>query len=312
MIGDQKRWYPAMMERAANGNCIAPLSDYPLNAVLNNAIWTSPNLGLAVLAPTNGFECVFPALQDHLAVCVLRGRGQFYKRSEIGSERADFSPGTVSFRPAGFGGTYFGDAPERLLLRLSASSIQNAWSTTRAENSEPALMPVLCRRDVFIERLSAILIDELDRLSHPSQALFLDSAAVMLATHLVASYGTRQPASPPQIHALAPDAVRRVSEYMEENLGSRVRLDELSVIAGVSRFHFLRSFKAATGVSPMASLERRRILRAQSLIRSGGRTMAQIASTVGFADQGHFSRRFRLHVGMTPTAYERDVRCTSR
>src|SRR5689334_25099820 len=82
-----------------------------------------------------------------------------------------------------------------------------------------------------------------------------------------------------------------------------VDLDELAAVAGVSKFHFVRCFGATYGETPIRYLTRRRIERAQDLLRSANLTVTEICMAVGFASLGSFSARFAELVGESPTAY---------
>jgi AraC-like DNA-binding protein len=90
---------------------------------------------------------------------------------------------------------------------------------------------------------------------------------------------------------------------MDEHYQSALNLDELSRVAGVSRFHFVRSFKATYGETPIRYLTRRRVERAQDLLRVANLTVTEICQIVGFASLGSFSARFTQLVGECPTAY---------
>lgn len=75
--------------------------------------------------------------------------------------------------------------------------------------------------------------------------------------------------------------------------------------AGSSRYHFARGFRAAYGEPPGAYLSRRRIERAQDLLRSANHTVTEICHLVGFSSLGSFSARFSELVGCSPTEYRR-------
>jgi AraC family transcriptional regulator len=106
--------------------------------------------------------------------------------------------------------------------------------------------------------------------------------------------------------ALNVRAFTRVRAYMHANLSERVTLSDLARIAEVSRFHFARQFRIRTGESPMGYLLRARIERAKDVLRNdNSATVADIAATLGFADQSHFTRTFRRLVGTSPTDYRR-------
>ena len=74
-------------------------------------------------------------------------------------------------------------------------------------------------------------------------------------------------------------------------------------VGGVSRFHFARSLEAAYGETPIRYLTRRRIERAQDLLRSANLTVTDVCMLVGLASLGSFSTRFSRLVGESPTAY---------
>ena len=87
-------------------------------------------------------------------------------------------------------------------------------------------------------------------------------------------------------------------------VGTRIRsLSTPSPQPHVSRFHFVRRFADAYGETPMRYLTRRRIERAQDLLRSANLTVTEICMMVGFSSLGSFSSRFRELVGETPSQY---------
>jgi AraC family transcriptional regulator len=97
----------------------------------------------------------------------------------------------------------------------------------------------------------------------------------------------------------------RVLDYIEHHLGDAISLEDLARVAGVSRFHFARQFRARTGESPMSYLMRTRVERSKTRLRDSRTRVIDIAAEFGFADQSHFGRTFRRLVGMPPSAYAR-------
>lgn len=75
------------------------------------------------------------------------------------------------------------------------------------------------------------------------------------------------------------------------------------MVAGISKFHFQRLFTATYGISPAEHLSRRRIERAQDLLRATNLTITEVCMAVGFASLGSFSSRFRELVGDTPSEF---------
>jgi AraC-like DNA-binding protein len=97
--------------------------------------------------------------------------------------------------------------------------------------------------------------------------------------------------------------LRRARDHMDRRYLAELDLDQLARVAGVSKFHFARSFEATYGETPMRYLTRRRIERAQDLLRAANLTVTEVCMLVGFSSLGSFSTRFTKLVGETPTAY---------
>ena len=76
-------------------------------------------------------------------------------------------------------------------------------------------------------------------------------------------------------------------------------------MAGMSLFHFSRSFKQSTGLPPHQYILRRRIEHAKSLLKTNELGIAEIGQRLGFSDQSHFKMIFRKFVGATPLASRR-------
>jgi AraC family transcriptional regulator len=104
---------------------------------------------------------------------------------------------------------------------------------------------------------------------------------------------------------LAGGALRRVRAYINEHIGERISLDQLARQAGVSRFHFARQFRLSTGESPMGYLRRVRIERSKCILQARDTTIAEVAASLGFSDQSHFTRIFGRLVGVSPGSFAR-------
>lgn len=92
---------------------------------------------------------------------------------------------------------------------------------------------------------------------------------------------------------------------MDREFAQPLDLDRLARAATTSKYHFVRCFKAAYGETPMRYLTRRRIERAQDLLRATNLTVTEICHLVGYASLGTFSARFLELVGMNPSEYQR-------
>ncbi|MEI9901132.1 MAG: AraC family transcriptional regulator [Hyphomicrobium sp.] len=88
-------------------------------------------------------------------------------------------------------------------------------------------------------------------------------------------------------------------DFINANLYEPIEVDELARIAGLSPFHFSRTFRRSVGVTPHRYVMRTRLKRARELLREGRLSFAQIAAETGFADQSHLSRWVRRVHGVT-------------
>jgi transcriptional regulator GlxA family with amidase domain len=160
------------------------------------------------------------------------------------------------------------------------------------------------------ERLASLLADaqaELQRLHSVTQRagykiFFRDQNGIIV------DYGADTPTSAARPHmrgGLAPGALRRVRDYIEANLASRVDLGQLAATANLSRCHFAYAFKQSMGCPPHRYIMSRRLERARHLLLTSDGAIAEIAIASGFADQSHFSRAFRAFFDVSPLAFRR-------
>jgi AraC-like DNA-binding protein len=97
--------------------------------------------------------------------------------------------------------------------------------------------------------------------------------------------------------------LRNAKDLIDRFYDRPLDLDVLAREAGYSRFHFARSFTAAYGETPARYLTRRRVERAQDLLRTANLTVTEICFLVGFSSLGSFSSRFKLLAGVSPSEY---------
>lgn len=130
-------------------------------------------------------------------------------------------------------------------------------------------------------------------LERDSQLLY--SAARLALRHAEAPPYLYQPGSEDK-------RVRAVIDYMAAHLDSNISLDDLAMITGLSRFHLLRVFRAATGLPPHTYFNHMRLRRAKRLLFDGT-SIADAAAATGFADQSHLNRHFKAMWGVSPGAF---------
>jgi AraC family transcriptional regulator len=93
--------------------------------------------------------------------------------------------------------------------------------------------------------------------------------------------------------------------HMRENYSEPLSLAEIASSAMLSRFHFSRVFRDATGVSPGRFLSAIRISEAKRMLASTSRTVTDISMAVGYNSLGSFTNRFTESVGLSPSQFRR-------
>ena len=105
--------------------------------------------------------------------------------------------------------------------------------------------------------------------------------------------------APDRAEATRDPKIAAVLSYINENLGRELSVDELAEQAYLSRYHFMRLFKAQTGSTVHAYVRQKRLLYAARLIREG-ESAARAAAESGFSDYSAFHRAFRECFGISP------------
>lgn len=102
---------------------------------------------------------------------------------------------------------------------------------------------------------------------------------------------------------LTRDALRSAVRFVNDNLDSKLKWDDIATAVGLDQFTFGRSFKLTTGITPHQYIIRCRLRRAMRLLARDELTLADIALEVGCSCQSHLTTLFRKHLGTTPGAF---------
>jgi AraC family transcriptional regulator len=98
---------------------------------------------------------------------------------------------------------------------------------------------------------------------------------------------------------------RKVLDYIDRHITSRVLVPDLCALVRRSEAHFSRSFRGTFGYSPHAFVVRRRLELAAKYMLQTDMSLSDIALECGFVDQAHLCKHFRVIIGETPAAWRR-------
>ena len=96
--------------------------------------------------------------------------------------------------------------------------------------------------------------------------------------------------------------------FIESHLAGALTLDDIADVAGISRFHMVRAFAAATGLSVMRYVRARRLSEAARALAAGAPDILTLALDADYGSHEAFTRAFRDHFGVTPETVRASAR----
>jgi AraC family transcriptional regulator len=206
----------------------------------------------------------------------------------VGQDR----PGALTLVPA--------HLERRCAYRLADMTFSALWVDESFLN-----VPVAARTNVgdpVVRSLISSLSSEVIGGREPTR-LYLEH---MLALVLMRMSDARPGPTDSRGHPLSRRSLRRVVEFVEENLHADLSVAALAGVAEIPPDGFARRFKASTGSAPHAYVIARRIRRAEALLAETDQEIGAIAVGLGFSSQAHLSHTFRRLIGTTPAAYRKE------
>lgn len=157
-------------------------------------------------------------------------------------------------------------------------------------------------RDV---KFSKILQKKLTALHHSDHSnkygsdietrIHFESLLLLLSRHLIeGEYSTK----PPTINKV----VNQTIQYINDNIGNKLSLEELSEHNHISKYYLARLFKDHTGTSPHQFIIKKRLSLSKTLLAQGY-SIKQACLMVGFSDYTHYFRAFKKEFDITPKQY---------
>lgn len=240
-------------------------------------------------------------LQEYAIVYVTRGRGEF---ESIPTGKAPINAGSVVFlfpnvwhryRPVKEVGwdsywvTYQGEYADRLREQRFFTPEEPIFETGM---------------DELILRPFTTLLDRIRSQPLGLQQLIAGDTMAIIA-------GTRSAARHQRMESHIHEAICRAKGIIESRETPPI-VDKLAEDLGFSRSHFYQMFKECTGVSPYQYHLQLRMGRARELLRGSALLIKQIAAMLNFHDVYQFSKIFKKKIGVSPSQYRRESKCSGR
>lgn len=250
------------------------------------------------MAGTNGAKVMFPAGGGAFALPRL-SLGIFHvaqptHQLAVGSDKLSHIPlhsGQGWIQPAGSEGLcVFDDAGLGSIVEFDTSTMTDFGIAV----DDPGLL--------FVGTLDPLLVHLAQAVVEATTAprLYRDTMEQAIAAQMASCLrGGRVEIGKPVGDA----RLSRTIAFIEDNLDKDIALADLASLAAMSPFHFSRSFKAATGKSPLQFVIAARLDRARLLLRTTRLPVAEVAYRVGYEDVSRFGQHFRRAVGASPGVY---------
>lgn len=229
-------------------------------------------------------------LHEHEHACVNFVLEGCY-REDFAHSAGVFAPGTSTYKPAGEPhANSFRDGPARCLLVELVDEVQLG--------PELDLGRVTWTRAPAAARAALAMWHEL---ADPDACspLALEQLGLELYEAVLAGRGTARAPSP---------RVRAATETLHDDPRRPWTLSALAAHVGLHPSHLARAFRAAHACTLGAYLRHLRLCEVARALALGERSIADLASAYGFADQSHCTRAFRRWLATTPAAYRRTFR----
>lgn len=221
--------------------------------------------------------------------------------SPAATEDVQLSDGmdTVAALPAD--PAWVGERARVIHVRIgSADGTQCLQRSGEPHDPWEAPAPATLARDPVIKRLRYAL-DAAEKGDGRLQGIYAGAIRFAIVARLLSLQSPGAPAASRRHKTGLPKwRLKQVIDHIDANLAETITLADLAAAAGLSPMHFAAQFRLATGVRPHEFVMRRRVARSQQLLAETHETLVEIALSVGFQTQAHFTTVFKRFVGDTP------------
>lgn len=259
---------------------------------------------LDIISARHGVELGIPACDHYALMVALGSSGRLLCETRSGLQEMSCRAGDLIVVPIGSSAKLSGSVPPFLRVGIDADRVKATSPLIGSLSAGDEAWSTVFAHDMFALHMGGTIFEETIKPEAERRTEILHHLAEAFCAHLVTNYGLHHSAGP-EATLGETEAIRRVVERLKRKTHDFPDLASMAEMAGLSRFHFSRIFKAETGLSPVQFVERCRIEQAKILIEAADLSLSDIAVRLGFSDQSHFTKRFAKIVGSTPAAFAR-------
>ena len=250
---------------------------------------------------------VVEPMAEHVVMTYPAGSQRLERRTGKSVAIGTARPGVVTIIPAGSTSRWDIHQPVNVVQLYLPHATLERISGEADEVAPGDLLERTAHPDPTASRLLISAADVLDG-REPLDALFRQQLTDLLATRLLAAHAGSSTTFRPATGGLSPKVLCRAIERLRSDDDADVSLTALASDARLSRFHFCRSFKESTGLSPHAWLRQHRLKQAMNMLRDTDASVVSVAAALGYASQTAFAAAFRKLTGETPSNWRRRAR----
>ena len=242
---------------------------------------------------------------EHFLHLVLSGSVKYEVSTKGRTLQFTSRPGTTFLLPHGTVDEVNWTGPTQ---RLAVAIHPHLLTSALEETSHESDIELSEHWDLIDPHVSVLLLEMKADLkdSSPAGSLYGESLANALAVYLLRRYAVYRQTPVVYRGGLPGYRLKRVLDFIGDNLAENLSLSQLAAVAGMSPHYFSELFKQSTGSTPHSYVLRLRIERAKQCLRESKLSIIDVGLETGFQNPSHFARVFKKCVGIAPSGFQRD------
>jgi AraC family transcriptional regulator len=242
----------------------------------------------------------------HLVALCLEGRGFAQIRDGSKNHRFALKPGTCSIftSTCELASVTWSGAHKVLLVEFCESRMAQ-WMMHIDDHAGLNLSPRFGFNDCEMAALMRNMQSEVDA-GCPMGKLYGESLSLALTAYLSGRYASSSRETDNLKPKLSLSQVRRVQDFIHANLSDDLTVSKLASVVDLSPHYFSCLFKNTIGITPHRYVLNKRIRESRNLLTKRHVSILDVAMTLGFASQSHFTDVFRKVTGTTPKRFRQE------